>query len=116
MPLTQANAYSFNNIPHFQGRRCLPASGLHEYVKHQKYALVARKQFRAAVMQKLTTLGIEADKRQPAIRASKPILATACVYGQFSLDKSLASRRERLVKRAESRATTCWWSTSLTPV
>lgn len=29
----------------------------------KKYAPVARKQFRDAVMQKLTTLGIEADKK-----------------------------------------------------
>ncbi|HEC2034210.1 TPA: BREX-1 system adenine-specific DNA-methyltransferase PglX [Klebsiella oxytoca] len=69
----------------------------------KKYAPVARKQFRGAVMQKLTTLGIEADKKGNLQIAQATDLGDSVRYGQFSLDKSLASRRERLVKRAEKR-------------
>lgn len=69
----------------------------------KKYAPVARKQFRAAVMQKLTTLGIEADKKGNLQIAQATDLGDSVRYGQFSLDKSLASRRERLVKRAEKQ-------------
>ncbi|MGZ0723463.1 BREX-1 system adenine-specific DNA-methyltransferase PglX [Kluyvera cryocrescens] len=69
----------------------------------KKYAPVARKQFRDAVIQKLTTLGIEADKKGNLQIAQATDLGDSVRYGQFSLDKSLASRRERLVKRAEKR-------------
>ena len=69
----------------------------------KKYAPVARKQFRDAVMQKLTTLGIEADKKGNLQIAQATDLGDQVRYGQFSLDKSLASRRERLVKRAEKQ-------------
>lgn len=69
----------------------------------KKYAPVARKQFRDAVMQKLTTLGIEADKKGNLQIAQATDLGDSIRYGQFSLDKSLASRRERLVKRAEKQ-------------
>lgn len=69
----------------------------------KKYAPVARKQFRDAVMQKLTTLGIEADKKGNLQIAQATDLGDSVRYGQFSLDKSLASRRERLVKRAEKQ-------------
>ncbi|MCK7014802.1 BREX-1 system adenine-specific DNA-methyltransferase PglX [Enterobacter roggenkampii] len=69
----------------------------------KKYAPVARKQFRDAVMQKLTTLGIEADKKGNLQIAQATDLGDSVRYGQFSLDKSLASRRERLVKRAENQ-------------
>lgn len=69
----------------------------------KKYAPVARKQFRDAVMQKLTTLGIEADKKGNLQIAQATNLGDQVRYGQFSLDKALASRRERLVKRAEKQ-------------
>lgn len=69
----------------------------------KKYAPVARKQFRDAVMQKLTTLGIEADKKGNLQIAQATDLVDQVRYGQFSLDKALASRRERLVKRAEKQ-------------
>ncbi|WP_448196006.1 BREX-1 system adenine-specific DNA-methyltransferase PglX [Raoultella planticola] len=69
----------------------------------KKYAPEARKQFRDAVMQKLTTLGIEADKKGNLQIAQATDLGDSVRYGQFSLDKSLASRRERLVKRAEKQ-------------
>ncbi|GKP62586.1 BREX-1 system adenine-specific DNA-methyltransferase PglX [Klebsiella quasipneumoniae] len=69
----------------------------------KKYAPVARKQFRDAVMQKLTTLGIEADKKGNLKIAQATDLGDQVRYGQFSLDKALASRRERLVKRAEKQ-------------
>lgn len=66
----------------------------------KKYAPVARKQFRDAVMQKLTTLGIEADKQGNLQIAQATDLGDSVRYGQFPLDKSLVSRRDRLVKRA----------------
>lgn len=69
----------------------------------KKYAPVARKQFRDAVMQKLTTLGIEADKKGNLQIAQATDLGDQVRYGQFSLDKALSSRRERLVKRAEKQ-------------
>lgn len=69
----------------------------------KKYAPVARKQFRDAVMLKLTTLGIDADKKGNLQIAQATDLGDSVRYGQFSLDKSLASRRERLVKRAEKQ-------------
>lgn len=69
----------------------------------KKYAPVARKQFRDAVMQKLTTLGIEADKKGNLQIAQATDLGDQVRYGQFSLDKALASRRERLVRRAEKQ-------------
>ncbi|HHH1199102.1 TPA: BREX-1 system adenine-specific DNA-methyltransferase PglX [Yersinia enterocolitica] len=69
----------------------------------KKYAPVARKQFRDAVMQKLTTLGIEADKKGNLQISQATDLGDSVRFGQFTLDKSLVSRRERLVKRAEKQ-------------
>lgn len=69
----------------------------------KKYAPVARKQFRDAVMQKLTTLGIEADKKGNLVIAPATGLGDSVRYGQFSLEKTLATRRDRLVKRAEKQ-------------
>ncbi|HHG9987533.1 TPA: BREX-1 system adenine-specific DNA-methyltransferase PglX, partial [Yersinia enterocolitica] len=69
----------------------------------KKYAPVARKQFRDAVMQKLTTLGIEADKKGNLQITQATDLGDSVRFGQFTLDKSLVSRRERLVKRAEKQ-------------
>ncbi|RRO07248.1 BREX-1 system adenine-specific DNA-methyltransferase PglX [Pectobacterium aquaticum] len=69
----------------------------------KKYAPVARKQFRDAVMQKLTTLGIEADKKGNLQISQATDLGDSVRYGQFTLEKSLTARRERLVKRAEKQ-------------
>lgn len=69
----------------------------------KKYAPMARKQFRDAVIQKLTTLGIEADKKGNLQIAQATDLGDSVRYGQFTLEKSLAARRERLVKRAEKQ-------------
>ncbi|WP_112197428.1 BREX-1 system adenine-specific DNA-methyltransferase PglX [Rahnella sp. NRRL B-41462] len=70
----------------------------------KKYAPVARKQFRDAVMQKLTTLGIETDKKDNLQISQATVLGDSVRYGQFSLEKSLTARRERLVKRAEKQS------------
>lgn len=69
----------------------------------KKYAPVARKQFRDAVIQKLTTLGIEADKKGNLVIAPATELGDSVRYGQFSLEKTLATRRDCLVKRAEKQ-------------
>lgn len=69
----------------------------------KKYAPVARKQFRDAVIQKLTTLGIEADKKGNLQISQATDLGDNVRYGQFTLEKSLTARRERLVKRAEKQ-------------
>ncbi|HHZ3185615.1 TPA: BREX-1 system adenine-specific DNA-methyltransferase PglX [Yersinia enterocolitica] len=69
----------------------------------KKYAPVARKQFRDAVIQKLTTLGIEADKKGNLQISQATDLGDSVRYGQFTLEKSLTARRERLVKRAEKQ-------------
>ncbi|HDL7645544.1 TPA: BREX-1 system adenine-specific DNA-methyltransferase PglX [Yersinia enterocolitica] len=69
----------------------------------KKYAPVARKQFRDAVMQKLTTLGIEADKKGNLVIATATDLGDSVRYGQFTLEKSLAGRRESLVRRAQKQ-------------
>lgn len=69
----------------------------------KKYAPVARKQFRDAVMQKLTTLGIETDKKGNLQISQATDLGDSVRYGQFTLEKSLTARRERLVKRAEKQ-------------
>lgn len=69
----------------------------------KKYAPVARKQFRDAVIQKLTTLGIEADKKGNLQISQATDLGDSVRYGQFTLEKSLTARRERLVKQAEKQ-------------
>ncbi|WP_293648757.1 BREX-1 system adenine-specific DNA-methyltransferase PglX [uncultured Pantoea sp.] len=69
----------------------------------KKYAPVARKQFRDAVIQKLTTLGIEADKKGNLQILQATDLGDSVRYGQFTLEKSLTARRERLVKQAEKQ-------------
>jgi len=69
----------------------------------KKYAPVARKQFRDAVIQKLTTLGIEADRKGNLQISQATDLGDSVRYGQFTLEKSLTARRERLVKRAEKQ-------------
>lgn len=69
----------------------------------KKYAPLARKQFRDAVVQKLTTLGISADKKGGLAITDATELGDNVRFGQFTLPKLLVSRRERLVKRAEKQ-------------
>ena len=78
----------------------------------KKYAPVARKQFRDAVMQKLTTLGIEADKK------GNLQIAQATDLGDSVRSRWISNWRHAVsVWSSEqiSRATTCWWNTLLTP-
>ncbi|MDU3267386.1 MAG: BREX-1 system adenine-specific DNA-methyltransferase PglX [Klebsiella oxytoca] len=66
----------------------------------KKYAPQARNQFRDAVIQKLTTLGISADKKGNLQIADAEIVGETVRYGQFDYPKSTLTRRDRLVKRA----------------
>lgn len=81
----------------------------------KKYAPQARNQFRDAVTQKLTTLGISADKKGNLQIADAELVGETVRYGQFDYPKSTLTRRDRLVKRAASRALMCWLSTVPTP-
>ncbi|WP_313700904.1 BREX-1 system adenine-specific DNA-methyltransferase PglX [Pantoea sp.] len=69
----------------------------------KKYAPQARNQFRDAVIQKLTTLGISADKKGALQIADAEIIGETVRYGQFDYQKSTLSRRDRLVKRARDQ-------------
>lgn len=66
----------------------------------KKYAPQARNQFRDAVIQKLTTLGISADKKGNLQIADAELVGETVRYGQFDYPKSTLTRRDRLVKRA----------------
>ncbi|EDM6928770.1 SAM-dependent methyltransferase, partial [Salmonella enterica subsp. enterica serovar Typhimurium] len=69
----------------------------------KKYAPQARNQFRDAVIQKLTTLGISADKKGNLQIADAGIVGETVRYGQFDYPKSTLTRRDRLVKRAHEQ-------------
>ncbi|MFJ4236115.1 BREX-1 system adenine-specific DNA-methyltransferase PglX [Serratia nevei] len=69
----------------------------------KKYAPQARNQFRDAVIQKLTTLGISADKKGNLQIADAGIVGETVRYGQFDHPKSTLTRRDRLVKRAHEQ-------------
>ncbi|OUK79475.1 SAM-dependent methyltransferase [Enterobacter hormaechei] len=69
----------------------------------KKYAPQARNQFRDAVIQKLTTLGISADKKGTLRIADAEIVGETVRYGQFDYPKSTLIRRDRLVKRAREQ-------------
>ncbi|TCZ55874.1 BREX-1 system adenine-specific DNA-methyltransferase PglX [Klebsiella grimontii] len=69
----------------------------------KKYAPQARNQFRDAVIQKLTTLGISADKKGTLQIADAGIVGETVRYGQFDYPKSTLTRRDRLVKRAHEQ-------------
>lgn len=71
------------------------------YIK--KYAPQARNQFRDAVIQKLTTLGIATDKKDNLHIADAEIVGETVRYGQFDYPKSTLTRRDRLVKRAREQ-------------
>ncbi|ECE0502030.1 BREX-1 system adenine-specific DNA-methyltransferase PglX [Salmonella enterica subsp. enterica] len=69
----------------------------------KKYAPQARNQFRDAVIQKLTTLGISVDKKGNLLIADAEIVGETVRYGQFDHPKSTLTRRDRLVKRAHEQ-------------
>lgn len=69
----------------------------------KKYAPQARNQFRDAVIQKLTTLGISVDKKGTLQIADAEIVGETVRYGQFDYRKSTLTRRDRLVKRAREQ-------------
>ena len=69
----------------------------------KKYAPQARNQFRDAVVQKLTTLGISVDKKGTLQIADAEIVGETVRYGQFDYPKSTLTRRDRLVKRAREQ-------------
>lgn len=69
----------------------------------KKYAPQARNQFRDAVIQKLTTLGISADTKGTLRIADAEIVGETVRYGQFDYPKSTLTRRDRLVKRAHEQ-------------
>ncbi|EAU9556748.1 BREX-1 system adenine-specific DNA-methyltransferase PglX, partial [Salmonella enterica] len=69
----------------------------------KKYAPQARNQFRDAVIQKLTTLGISADKKGNLQIADAELVGETVRYGQFDYPKSTLTRRDRLVKRAHEQ-------------
>ncbi|EHT1972314.1 BREX-1 system adenine-specific DNA-methyltransferase PglX [Salmonella enterica subsp. enterica serovar Agama] len=69
----------------------------------KKYAPQSRNQFRDAVIQKLTTLGISADKKSNLQIADAELVGETVRYGQFDYPKSTLTRRDRLVKRAREQ-------------
>ncbi|MDS0044916.1 BREX-1 system adenine-specific DNA-methyltransferase PglX [Enterobacter roggenkampii] len=69
----------------------------------KKYAPQARNQFRDAVIQKLTTLGIAADKKGTLQIADAELVGETVRYGQFDYPKATLTRRDRLVKRAREQ-------------
>lgn len=69
----------------------------------KKYAPQARNDFRDAVVQKLTTLGIAADKKGNLQIAEAETIGETVRYGQFDYPLSTLPRRERLVKRAREQ-------------
>ncbi|MDQ8597118.1 BREX-1 system adenine-specific DNA-methyltransferase PglX [Klebsiella aerogenes] len=69
----------------------------------KKYAPQARNQFRDAVIQKLTTLGISVDKKGTLQIADAEIVGETVRYGQFDYPKSTLTRRDRLMKRARDQ-------------
>ena len=69
----------------------------------KKYAPQARNQFRDAVIQKLTTLGISVDKKGTLQIADAESVGETVRYGQFDYPKSTLIRRDRLVKRAREQ-------------
>lgn len=80
----------------------------------KKYAPQARNQFRDAVIQKLTTLGISVNKKGTLQIADAEIVGETVRYGQFDYPQSTLTRRDRLVKRAHEQGLTYWLSTAPT--
>lgn len=69
----------------------------------KKYAPKARNQFRDAVIDKLTTLGITIDKKGHLQVADAEIIGETVRYGQFDYHKSSLPRHEKLAKCAREQ-------------
>ena len=69
----------------------------------KKYAPKARNQFRDAVIDKLTTLGISVDKKGNLQVADAEIIGETVRYGQFDYPKATLPRREKLAKCAREQ-------------
>ncbi len=69
----------------------------------KKYAPKARNQFRDAVIQKLTALGITVDKTGNLQIVKGEIIGGDVRYGQFNHPKSTLTRRNRLAKHAREQ-------------
>lgn len=69
----------------------------------KKYAPKARNQFRDAVIDKLTTLGITIDKKGHLQVADAEIIGETVRYGQFDYPKATLPRREKLAKCAREQ-------------
>ncbi|QDY42816.1 BREX-1 system adenine-specific DNA-methyltransferase PglX [Candidatus Pantoea soli] len=69
----------------------------------KKYAPKARNQFRDAVIDKLTTLGITIDKKGHLQVVDAEIIGETVRYGQFDYHKSSLPRREKLAKCAREQ-------------
>lgn len=69
----------------------------------KKYAPKARNQFRDAVIDKLTTLGISIDKKGHLQVADAEIVGESVRYGQFDYPKATLPRREKLAKCAREQ-------------
>lgn len=69
----------------------------------KKYAPKARNQFRDAVIDKLTTLGISIDKIGHLQVADAEIVGESVRYGQFDSPKATLPRREKLAKCAREQ-------------
>ncbi|EPU4032710.1 BREX-1 system adenine-specific DNA-methyltransferase PglX [Enterobacter asburiae] len=69
----------------------------------KKYAPKARNQFRDAVIDKLTTLGISIDKKGHLQVADAERVGESVRYGQFDYPKATLPRREKLAKCAREQ-------------
>lgn len=68
----------------------------------KKYAPLARTQFCNAIAQKLTSLGIIADKKGALTILDSVEVGDAVRFGDYTQPKSVLQRRQRLVQRAET--------------
>lgn len=68
----------------------------------KKYAPLARTQFCNAIAQKLTSLGIIADKKGALTILDAVEVGDAVRFGDYTQPKSVLQRRQRLVQRAET--------------
>ncbi len=68
----------------------------------KKYAPLARTQFCNAIAQKLTSLGITADKKGTLTVLDAVEVGDAVRFGDYAQPKSVLQRRQRLVQRAQT--------------
>ena len=104
-PLGQVTGFVFSN-PHFRGGALLPFAEFSMNTNNtiKKYAPQARNQFRDAVIQELTTLGLPPVKKAIYTLPTPEIVSETVRYGQFDYPNSTLTRRDRLVKRAQPGA------------